>query len=145
MQVKNVIRIGQLSPNNQNIAQKIIPSQNLTNSKKRQSLKNPQKTGSHSEVFCKQVFLEIPQNSQENTCARVSFLIKLQPERPAVLSKKRLAQMFPVNFAKFLRTTFLAKHFWWLLLKKVPLTMTFTNGDFHRISQSQLKKCMNSR
>ena len=24
------------------------------------------------------VFLEIPQNSQENTCARVSFLIKLQ-------------------------------------------------------------------
>ena len=26
----------------------------------------------------KKVFLEIPQNSQENTCARVSFLIKLQ-------------------------------------------------------------------
>ena len=30
------------------------------------------------EVFCKKVFLEILQNSQENTCARVSFLIKLQ-------------------------------------------------------------------
>ena len=30
------------------------------------------------EVFYK-VFLEILQNSQENTCARVSFLIKLQP------------------------------------------------------------------
>ena len=29
-------------------------------------------------VFCKKVFLEISQNSQENTCARVSFLIKLQ-------------------------------------------------------------------
>ena len=27
----------------------------------------------------KKVFLEISQNSQENTCARVSFLIKLQP------------------------------------------------------------------
>ena len=26
----------------------------------------------------KQVFLEISQNSQENTCARVSFLIKLR-------------------------------------------------------------------
>ena len=26
----------------------------------------------------KKVFLEIPQNSQENTCARGSFLIKLQ-------------------------------------------------------------------
>ena len=29
-------------------------------------------------VLCKKVFLEISQNSQENTCARVSFLIKLQ-------------------------------------------------------------------
>ena len=28
----------------------------------------------------KKVFLEISQNSQENTCARVSFLIKLQPQ-----------------------------------------------------------------
>ena len=31
------------------------------------------------EVFCrKKVFLKISQNSQENTCATVSFLIKLQ-------------------------------------------------------------------
>ena len=28
----------------------------------------------------KKVFLEILQNSQENTCARVSFLIKLQAD-----------------------------------------------------------------
>ena len=28
--------------------------------------------------YVEKVFLEIPQNSQENTCARVSFLIKLQ-------------------------------------------------------------------
>ena len=28
----------------------------------------------------KKVFLEIKQNSQENTCVRVSFLIKLQAE-----------------------------------------------------------------
>ena len=28
-------------------------------------------------VLWKKVFLEISQNSQENTCARVSFLIKL--------------------------------------------------------------------
>ena len=31
-------------------------------------------------VLPEQVFLEIPQNSQENTCARVSLLIKLQAE-----------------------------------------------------------------
>ena len=31
------------------------------------------------EVFCKKkVFLKILRNSQENVCARVSFLIKLQ-------------------------------------------------------------------
>ena len=38
------------------------------------------------------VFLEISQNSQKNTCARVSFLIKLQAWglRQATLLKKRL-------------------------------------------------------
>ena len=52
----------------------------------------------------KKVFLEILQNSQENTCARVSV-------------KKRLwHRCFPVNFAKFLRTPFLTEHLRWLLL-----------------------------
>ena len=67
----------------------------------------------------KNVFLEISQNSQENTCARVSFLIKLQASglRPATLLKKRLwHRRFPVKFAKFLRTAFFMEHFWWLLL-----------------------------
>ena len=50
----------------------------------------------------KKVFLEISQNSQENTCARDSFLIE-----PATLLKKDLwYRYFPVNFAKFLRTPF---------------------------------------
>ena len=43
----------------------------------------------------KKVFLEISQNSQENTCARVSFLKKL---RSATLLKK--------NFVKLLRIPF---------------------------------------
>ena len=52
------------------------------------------------------MFLEILQNSQENSCARVSFLIKLQVFlRPATLLKKRLwHRCFPVNFVNFLRT-----------------------------------------
>ena len=33
---------------------------------------------SHPEMFCEKLFLEISQNSKENTCARVSFVIKLQ-------------------------------------------------------------------
>ena len=60
----------------------------------------------------KKVFLEISQNSQENTCARVSFLIKLQA-RPSTLLKKRLwHRCFPVNFENFLRTPFFTEHLW---------------------------------
>ena len=57
------------------------------------------------ELFCKKVFLEISQNSQENTWVRVSSL------------KKRLwYRCFPVNFAEFLRTPFFKEHLSWLLL-----------------------------
>ena len=51
-------------------------------------------------------FTKISQHLQENTCARVSFLIKLQASglKPATLLKKRLRRKrFLVNFAKFLR------------------------------------------
>ena len=60
---------------------------------------------SRPDVLCKEkVFSEISQNSQESTCARDSFLIKLQ----ATLLKKSLwHRSFLVNFAKFLRTDFL--------------------------------------
>ena len=54
----------------------------------------------------KKVFLEISQNSQENTCARVSFSIKVH----------LYYMCFPVNFVTFLRTPFLKEHLWWLLL-----------------------------
>ena len=55
-------------------------------------------------VLSKTLFLQNAQNSKENTCARVSFLIKLQP---ATLLKRRLwHRYFPVNFTKFLRTPF---------------------------------------
>ena len=64
----------------------------------------------------KTVLLEISQNYQENTCARASFLIKLQV---CNFIKKRLwHRCFPVNFAKFLRSPLLTKHLRWLLLKR---------------------------
>ena len=54
----------------------------------------------------KEVFLKIPQNWQENICAESFFLIKLQTLGNSI--KKRFwHRCFPVNFAKFLRTTFL--------------------------------------
>ena len=49
---------------------------------------------SHRRWSVKNGFLEISQNSQENTCARVSFLILWH-------------RCFPVNFTKFLRAPFL--------------------------------------
>ena len=61
----------------------------------------------------KKVFLEISQNSQENTCARVSFLIKLQAS--GLLKKRFWHRCFPVNFTKLLRIPFLIEHLRWLL------------------------------
>ena len=53
------------------------------------------------------------QNSQENTCARVSFFNKVTGVRPATLLKKRLwHRRFSVNFVKFLRTNFFTEHLW---------------------------------
>ena len=60
----------------------------------------------------KKLFLEISQNSQENTGARVSFLSKKRPWH----------RCFPINFKKFLRTPFFTEHLffteplWWLVL-----------------------------
>ena len=54
------------------------------------------------------MFLKISQNSQENTCARISFLINMQAWGLATLLKNRKwHRCFPVNFAKFLRTPIL--------------------------------------
>ena len=49
---------------------------------------------SHQRCSVKKVFLEISQNSQENTCARVYFLIKLQ----ACFCRERLKLWFFVTF-----------------------------------------------
>ena len=56
-------------------------------------------------MFCKKkVLLEISQNSQENTCARASFLIKLQASN--AFKKEILAQMFSYEFSEIFKKTF---------------------------------------
>ena len=59
----------------------------------------------------KKLFLEISQNSQESTCARV-------PQACNFIKKETLAQLFSCEFAKFLRTPFLTEQFRWLLLQR---------------------------
>ena len=62
-------------------------------------------------VLQKKVLLEISQNLQENTFARVSFLIVAGLETLALWC-------FHVNFVKFLGTSFSTEHLWWLLLNE---------------------------
>ena len=54
----------------------------------------------------KKVLLEILQNSQENTCARVSFLVKLQAEACNFIKKETLVQMCSSKFCKISKYTF---------------------------------------
>ena len=62
------------------------------------------------QVFYKKGVLKILQNSQENTWARVSFLIKLQ-------DWGILAQMFfSCEFCEFFKKTFFTEQLLWLLL-----------------------------
>ena len=57
-------------------------------------------------VFCKKVFLETSQNSQEKTCARVSFLIRLQASG-LFTKNESLAQVFSCEFCDIPKNNFL--------------------------------------
>ena len=52
------------------------------------------------------------------------FLIKLQTSGPDI--KRPWHRCFPVNFAKFIRTSFLTEHLRWPLLSKVWLAWQFS-------------------
>ena len=54
---------------------------------------------SRLELFYKKVFLEISENSQENACARVSFLIKLQPSYFPVFGLN--TEIYGVNLSEY--------------------------------------------
>ena len=60
---------------------------------------------SRPEYSVKNVFLKVSQNSQENTCARVSFLIKLQA-LGNFIKKGTLAQMISCEFCEIFKNAF---------------------------------------
>ena len=62
-------------------------------------------------VLLKKVFLEISQNSKENICVRVFFLITLQTKASNFIEKETLAQAFSCKFCKFFKNTFFLKVF----------------------------------
>ena len=54
----------------------------------------------------KKIFLEISQNSQEDICAKVSFLIKLQVQACNLIKKDTLAQAFSCEFCEISKNTY---------------------------------------
>ena len=72
-------------------------------------------------IFCYvelEKILEISQNLRENTCARISFLIKLQAEARNFIKKETLAQVFSCEFCEISKNTFFTEHLRWLLLNQ---------------------------
>ena len=67
---------------------------------------------SHQRSCKKTLFLKILQNSQENTCARVSFLLKLQATVRTFMKKETLAQVFCCEFYEIFETNFFTEHLW---------------------------------
>ena len=72
-----------------------------------QSCENKEKSTEAVVQSCsvKKVFLEILHNSQENTCARVSFLIKL-PQACNLIKKESLSTLFFCEFCEISKNTF---------------------------------------
>ena len=59
-----------------------------------------------------EVFLEILQNSQANTCVRVSFLIKSQASVYNFIEKEILARVFPCQLCEIFKDTFFTEYLW---------------------------------
>ena len=79
-------------------------------------------------VLWEKLFLEILHNSQENTCARVSFLIKLQAATCNFIKKETLAQVFSCEFCGISKNTFITEHlratpFWMVIHTKSSFSL----------------------
>ena len=81
------------------------------------SVKHTKYKSCHRRCSAKKLFIEISQNSPENTCARARFIMKSQAEACNVIKKRLWHRCFSVNFANFLWTTFLQNTSGQLLLK----------------------------
>ena len=71
---------------------------------------------SRPKVFSKKgVLIHFSKLTGKHLCQSL-FFNSVSGLRPAILLKKRLwYRYFSVNFAKFIRTPFLAEHIWWIL------------------------------
>ena len=63
-------------------------------------------------ILQQKVFWEISQNSQKNTCARVSFEIKLQTSACNFIEKETPAQVFSCEFCEISKNTCFTENLW---------------------------------
>ena len=76
-------------------------------------------------AFSLRVSLNISQYSQENICARVSFLIKLKAWGLQLYKKGDSGSCCPMNFVKFVRTSFFVEHRFLKTLKSRKILICF--------------------
>ena len=102
---------------------------------------------SHQGFLWKKMFLEISQNSQENTCGRVSFVIKLQALAITTFSKPRfisnkicLLSKYKMNCLKFRFAPWKASHNLFVLR---CLNLAKPNGSLWRVFEQKSKKKRN--
>ena len=95
---------------------------------------------SPKDVLIKKVFLIIWENSQEHTCVRVSFLIKLQASACNFIKKETLAHVFSCEFFKVCKNSFFYR------TPTLLLYLTSLKGrsgnTFWRTDQYEKKKMM---
>ena len=75
-----------------------------------------------NEVFCeKDVLRNFAKFIRKHLCQSLFFNKAAGLRSLTFLKKETLAQIFPVNFAKFLRTAFIIEQLLWLLQKYLTL------------------------
>ena len=82
----------------------------------------------------KKLSLEISQISQENACARISFLIKLQAKTCNFIRKETQTQMFSCEFCKNFKNTFFHRTHYDVVLLFLLLTLNIFYTFFSRVS-----------
>ena len=92
----------------------------------------------------KKVFSKFSQNSQENTCARVSFSIKLQAEAYNFIKKVTLAQLFSCEFCEYFENTFFIDYLWLCQWDTITQGIVRSLPSVNETSQHSLLKENNS-
>ena len=100
---------------------------------------------SHWWCSVKNVFLEISQNSLENTNATVSFLIKLQAETCNFIKKRLWHRYYPVDFCEISKNSCFTEHPWVAASQATPTTgnsgVTSLETDFNCFRVSKFLAC----